>query len=83
MIMVMLLILFLYLGELGRSPVSHLYILVAEVLACNIRAHSSISGLQLPHSSVPLSCVSAYADGLVNGLVSDQSRSERSETVNR
>lgn len=30
--------------------------------ACNIRAHSSISGLQLPYSSVSLSCVSAYAD---------------------
>ena len=39
-----------------------LYILVAEVLACNLRANGSISGLQLPHSPVPLSCVSAYAD---------------------
>ena len=42
------------------SPI--LYILVAEVLACNIRAHNSISGLRLPHAPVPLSCVSAYAD---------------------
>ena len=39
-----------------------LYILVAEVLACNIRAHSSISGLRLPQAPVSLSCVSAYAD---------------------
>ena len=39
-----------------------LYILVAEVLACNLRANGSISGLQLPHSPVPLSCVSAHAD---------------------
>ena len=31
-----------------------LYILVAEVLACNLRANGSISGLQLPHSPVPL-----------------------------
>ena len=36
-----------------------LYILVAEVLACNIRAHNLISGLRLPHAPVPLSCVSA------------------------
>ena len=43
-----------------QSPL--LYILVAEVLACNIRAHSLISGLRFPHSSVPLSYVSAYAD---------------------
>ena len=35
---------------------------MAEVLACNLRANGSISGLQLPHSPVPLSCVSAYAD---------------------
>ena len=43
-----------------QSPL--LYILVAEVLACNIRSHSLISGLRFPHSSVPLSYVSAYAD---------------------
>ena len=43
-----------------QSPL--LYILVTELLACNIRAHSSISGLRFPHSSIPLSCVSAYAD---------------------
>ena len=39
-----------------------LYILIAEVLACNIRAHDAISGLRLPYALVPLSCVSAYAD---------------------
>ena len=39
-----------------------LYILLAEVLASNIRAHNAISGLRLPHAPVPLSCVSAYAD---------------------
>ena len=39
-----------------------LYILIAEVLACNIRAHDAISGLRLPYAPVPLSCVSAYAD---------------------
>ena len=39
-----------------------LYILVGEVLACNIRSHSLTSDLQLPHSTFPLSCVSAYVD---------------------
>ena len=39
-----------------------LYILIAEVLASNIRAHNAISGLRLPHAPIPLSCVSAYAD---------------------
>ena len=39
-----------------------LYILIAEVLACNIRAHDAISGLRLPYAPVPLPCVSAYAD---------------------
>ena len=50
-------------GVRQGCPLSPLpYILVAEVLACNIRAHNSISGLRLPHAPVPLSCVSAYAD---------------------
>ena len=50
-------------GVRQGCPLSPLpYILVAEVLACNLRANGSISGLQLPHSPVPLSCVSAYAD---------------------
>ena len=31
-----------------------LYVMVAEVLACNIRCHPNISGLTLPGSSVSL-----------------------------
>ena len=39
-----------------------LYVLVAEVLACNIRANPCITGLSLPGSSQPLSPISQYAD---------------------
>ena len=39
-----------------------LYVLVAEVLACNIRSNGVISGLSLPGSSSSLPVVSAYAD---------------------
>ena len=39
-----------------------LYVLVFEVLACNIRANPSIRGLCLPGFSAPLPCVSLYAD---------------------
>ena len=39
-----------------------LYVLVDEVLACNIRANPSIRGLCLPGFSAPLPCVSLYAD---------------------
>ena len=39
-----------------------LYVLVAEVLACNIRSNVVISGLSLPGSSSSLPVVSAYAD---------------------
>ena len=39
-----------------------LYVLVAEVLACNIRANPRIKGLCLPGSSDPLSPISQYAD---------------------
>ena len=39
-----------------------LYVLVAEVLACNIRSSGLISGLSLPGSSSSLPVVSAYAD---------------------
>ena len=39
-----------------------LYVLVSEVLACNIRANLRIEGLCLPDSSDPLSPISQYAD---------------------
>ena len=39
-----------------------LYVLVAEVLACNIRSSGLISGLSLPGSWSSLPVVSAYAD---------------------
>ena len=39
-----------------------LYVLVAEVLACNIRSSGLISGLSFPGSSSSLPVVSAYAD---------------------
>ena len=39
-----------------------LYILVAEVLACSIRANPHITGLFLPGFSSPLPCISQYAD---------------------
>ena len=39
-----------------------LYVMVAEVLACNIRCHPNISGLVLPGSSVSLPPLSQYAD---------------------
>lgn len=39
-----------------------LYVLVSEVLACNIRANPRIEGLCLPDSSDPLSPISQYAD---------------------
>ena len=39
-----------------------LYVLVAEVLACSIRANPRIKGLCLPGSSDPLSLISQYAD---------------------
>ena len=39
-----------------------LYVLVAEVLACNIRTNPRIKGLCLPGLSDPLSPISQYAD---------------------
>lgn len=39
-----------------------LYVLVAEVLACNIRANPRIVGLSLPGSTSPLPVISQYAD---------------------
>ena len=45
-----------------------LYVLVVEVLACNIRANRSIRGLCLPGFSAPLPCVSLSAFHL-NGKI--------------
>ena len=39
-----------------------LYVLVADVLACNIRSNGVISGLTLPSSPCSLPAVFAYAD---------------------
>ena len=39
-----------------------LYVLVVDVLACNIHANPSVSGLILPGFSLPLPVISCYAD---------------------
>ena len=39
-----------------------MYVLYAEVLACNIRWNSVITGLSLPGSPIPLPVLSQYAD---------------------
>ena len=39
-----------------------LYVLTMEVLAVNIRAHPSITGILLPHAPAPLPVLSLYAD---------------------
>ena len=49
-----------------------LYVLVAEVLACNIRCHPDIPGLTLPGSSVPLPPLSQYADDMSIIVTSDR-----------
>ena len=46
----------------GCPPSPLLYVLVAEVLACSIRANQRIKGLCFPGSSDPLSPISQYAD---------------------
>ena len=52
------------------SPI--LYVLVAEVLACNVRANPRIKGLCLPGSSDPLSPISQYADDTSLVVCSDE-----------
>ena len=49
-----------------------LYVLVAEVLACNIRANSNVPGLSLPGLLSPLPCLSQYADDTSVIACSDQ-----------
>lgn len=48
-----------------------LYVMVAEVLACNIRSHPDINGLSLPGSVVPLPPLSQYADDTSVVVTSD------------
>ena len=50
-----------------------LYVLVAEVLACNIRANPRIIGLSLPGSISPLPVISQYADDTSLVVTSDDS----------
>ena len=49
-----------------------LYVLSPEVLACNIRANPSISGLVLPGEPEPLPVISQYAEDTTMVAVSDQ-----------
>ena len=57
-----------------------LYVLVPEVLACNIRANPCITGLSLPGSSQPQSLISQYADDTSLVLSSDASIKASFET---
>ena len=50
-----------------------LYVLVAEVLACNIRANPRITGLSLPGSMSPLPVISQYAGDTSLVVTSDDS----------
>lgn len=57
-----------------------LYVLVAEVLACNIRANRRIIGLSLPGSASPLPVISQYADDTSLVVTSDDSISATFDT---
>ena len=46
----------------GCPPSLLLYVLVAEVMACNFRSNRDISSLALPGSSLTPPCVSAHAE---------------------
>ena len=52
------------------SPI--LYVLAAEVLACNIQCHPDISGLTLPGKSISLAPLSQYADDTSIIVTSDR-----------
>ena len=56
----------------GYPPSPLLYVLVAEVLASNIRANSNVSGLSLPGLQSPVRCLSQYADDTSIIFCSDQ-----------
>ena len=61
-------------GARQGCPLSPLlYVLVAEVLAVNIRANLRFRGLTLPGSSDPLPCISQYADDTSLIVTSDDS----------
>ena len=57
-----------------------LYVLVAEVLACNIRTNPRIIGLSLPGSPSPLPVISQYADDTSLVVTTDDSIKATFET---
>ena len=59
-------------GRQGCPLSPLLYVLHSEVLACNIRANPSISGLSLPGFPSPLPVISQYADDTNLVVTSDQ-----------
>ena len=60
----------------GCPLLALLYVLVAEELACSIRANPHIAGLSLPGFSSPLPCISQYADDTSLIVVSDRAIDE-------
>ena len=62
------------------SPLPLLYVLVAEVLACNIIANPRIIGVTLPCCTTPLPVVSQYADNTSLVVTTDDSINASFET---